>query len=101
MKRTYFAWTVASVSALTVCLHTALTVSCRFLQDLPAKISFCSYMTNHVFNKFWYFSPCMFQIRRYVYNDVLRVDDAQKLFDSAFVQVSNKSGYEHDQIQET
>jgi hypothetical protein len=43
----------------------------------------------------------MFQIRRYVYNDVLRVDDAQKLFDSAFVQVSNKSGYEHDQIQET
>ncbi|KAL3603903.1 hypothetical protein D5086_004762 [Populus alba] len=25
-------------------------------------------------------------IRRYVYNDVLRLDDAQKLFDSAFVQ---------------
>ncbi|KAJ6686096.1 PLATZ TRANSCRIPTION FACTOR FAMILY PROTEIN [Salix purpurea] len=28
----------------------------------------------------------LLQIRRYVYNDVLRLDDAQKLFDSAFVQ---------------
>ncbi|KAG6747938.1 hypothetical protein NC652_032622 [Populus alba x Populus x berolinensis] len=28
----------------------------------------------------------LLQIRRYVYNDVLRLDDAQKLFDCAFVQ---------------
>ncbi|KAG6784653.1 hypothetical protein POTOM_010351 [Populus tomentosa] len=31
----------------------------------------------------------LLQIRRYVYNDVLRLDDAQKLFDSAFVQVDH------------
>ncbi|KAL3571834.1 hypothetical protein D5086_025738 [Populus alba] len=64
MKRTYFAWTAASVFALIACLPTTPTVSCRSLQNLPAKD----------------------QIRRYVYNDVLRLDDAQKLFDCAFVQ---------------
>ena len=33
----------------------------------------------------------MFQIRRYVYHDVIRLDDATKLMDCAFVQVSHNS----------
>ena len=52
------------------------------------KIRFCSYMLFMCFTRFWHSLLCVFQIRRYVYNDVLRLDDAQKLFDCAFVQVS-------------
>jgi hypothetical protein len=49
MKRTYFAWTAASVFALTVCLRTTLTVSCRFLQNLPAKDQVLLLHAFHVF----------------------------------------------------
>lgn len=33
----------------------------------------------------------MFQIRRYVYQDVIRLDDAAKLVDCDYVQVSHDS----------
>ncbi|CAL0302933.1 unnamed protein product [Lupinus luteus] len=55
MKRTCIVWIVASVSALNVCLHIALTGSCR----------------------------------RYVYNDVVRLDDASKLIDCTSVQIKH------------
>ncbi|KAB5569058.1 hypothetical protein DKX38_002851 [Salix brachista] len=142
MKRTYFAWTVASVSALTVCLLTALTVSCSTnfscfcMQLVSSNLSVPPWLQALLSEKF--FNACvihegarkneknifcldccvsicphclsphgshrLLQIRRYVYNDVLRLDDAQKLFDSAFVQVSNKScklhlHFVHDQFQ--
>lgn len=139
MKRTSFAWTVAPVFALTVCLLTALTGFCRFLLilyqfslcsekikgnsqelgGLGTLLSLCcssgfqnekpiSIMLNSFFPTFLSdqtkeklildylctLSPSLkssifdYQIRRYVYHDVIRLDDAEKLMDCASVQVS-------------
>ncbi|KAI5430617.1 hypothetical protein KIW84_034996 [Lathyrus oleraceus] len=84
MKRTCIVWIVASVFALTVFLHIPLTDSYRFfLHSLDLSISNTT-LTISIsidFSILYYF-----QIRRYVYHDVVRMDDAAKLIDCSYIQ---------------
>lgn len=96
MKRTCTVWIVASVSALTVWTLIAHTDSCRFLLNFSQfqprynkfmPINLKPHFTSHV-SELGLCAIFPFQIRRYVYNDVIKLDDATKLIDCTLVQVS-------------
>lgn len=101
MKRTYFVWTALRVFVLTVYRPILLTASYRYLFfSFFFKIKFTRISFNSLRDIYIHTYICMelisflfvcynvIQIRRYVYHDVLRLDDAEKLMDCDFVQVS-------------
>ncbi|KAL0425824.1 UNVERIFIED_CONTAM: hypothetical protein Sradi_1117200 [Sesamum radiatum] len=90
MKRTSFAWTAVREFALTASSLTALTAFYSCFEFKTAVFDFLEILL-HVSVRFghrWFDFFCSFgsQIRRYVYHDVIRLVDADKLMDCAQVQ---------------